>query len=55
MRENTSLLRDVRGEDMADLVKSHADMTALDRIMSLDSSGNTFNNFISADHDSSIR
>jgi hypothetical protein len=47
-------LPDVRSEDMASLVRNHAGMTALDRIMSLNSSSNTFNNFISADPDSSI-
>ena len=49
------LLPDVRGEDMANLVRNRAGTTALDRIMSLNSSGNTFNNFISADLGSDIR
>jgi hypothetical protein len=56
MHDNPSLsLPDVRGDDMANLVRNHAGRTALDRIMSLNSAGNTFNNFISADPDSSIR
>jgi len=58
MHDNAGqLLPDVRGEDMANLVGSrvgsHAGTTALDRIMALNSSSNTFNNFISADLDSS--
>jgi len=56
MHDNASQsLPDVRGEDMANLVRNHAGTTALDRIMSLNSSGNTFNNFISADLGSAIR
>lgn len=56
MHVNASqLLPDVRGEDMADLVRNRAGTTALDRIMSLSSSGNTFNNFISADPGSAIK
>ena len=56
MHDNAGqLLPDVRGEDMATLVRNPAGRTALDRIMSLNSSGNTFNNFITTDSDSSIR
>jgi hypothetical protein len=56
MHDNASqLLPDVRGEDMADLVREHAGTTALDRVVSLNSSGNTFNNFIAADLGSAIR
>ena len=56
MLDNASQsLPDVRGEDMANLVRNRAGTTALDRVMSLNSSGNTFNNFISADLGSAIR
>jgi hypothetical protein len=46
---------DVRGEDIASLLKKRSAMTALDRLVSRDSSSNQFNNFISADPDSSSR
>lgn len=49
------LLPDVRNEGMANLVRNHAAMTALDRVMSVNSSSNRFNNCISADPGSSIK
>jgi hypothetical protein len=55
MHDNGGQLPDVRGEDIATLARNHAGMTALDRIISLNSPSNTFNNFISPDTDTSIR
>ncbi len=55
MHDNAEPLPDVRFEDMTILVRNHADMTALDKIMSHSGSSNRFNNYISADTSSSIR